>query len=141
MYLRTETRFYQEILPQLQTADGSKHRVNVPKIYFANCNLEGLVTDEEKATDPAAEVEPSRECEQGQGGVIVMEAIDTAERYFQDSPLTVPDAKRTLTAVAKLHAAAWEQTDLLEHAYDRLSRGRYHLATRHPKQLANMKEA
>lgn len=179
MYARTEVRFYNEFLPDLQraiarreqpdAADSSSpwsssslaNRDITPQIYRAHCNLDGLLTEEEAATDPngpgpvmvdwmtigAAEriVDDATNAagsniQDQWGSYIVMEAIPDSQ-YFQDSPISLDQAKKTLAAAAALHAAAWEDTALLRKAQERLSRGSYHLHTRNPKELAGMREA
>ena len=68
-----------------------------------------------------------------------METIDSP--YFQDSPIPLDQAKQTLSAVAGLHAAAWEDKELLNKADKWLSRGSYHLKTRNVKELAQMEQS
>lgn len=68
-----------------------------------------------------------------------METI--GEPYFQDSPISLENAKETLSAVAGLHASAWEDEELLTRADEWLSRGSYHLKTRNTKELAGMEQA
>jgi len=68
-----------------------------------------------------------------------MEGI--GEPYFQYSPITLVQAKETLTALAGLHAAAWEYHELLKKAEKRLSRGSYHLKTRNANELAGIEQA
>jgi hypothetical protein len=134
MYLRTEVRFYKEIMPDLQTRGFHA----APKIYHADYDLDGLVGEQEKATDQSIP-EPEEWSAEGKGGSIVMESI--GDPYFQDSPITMDQAKETLSAVAALHASAWEDAELLEKAERWLSRGSYHLKTRNVKELAGMEQA
>ena len=51
MYLRTEVRFYQDVLPDLQVAMGGEGGVSTPEIFAAGYDLGGLLTEEERATD------------------------------------------------------------------------------------------
>jgi len=134
MYLRTEVRFYKEIAPDLERRGFDA----APKIYYADCNLDGLIEEVEKATDQSVP-EPTEWSADGKGGSIVMESF--GEPYFQDSPITLDQAKETLSAVAALHASAWGDAELLEKSETWLSRGSYHLKTRNVKELAGMEQA
>ena len=135
MYLRTEIRFYKDVLPKLQ-----EHGFDaVPTIFSAEYHLDGLITEEEKATDQIYTCPNLPTAMEEHGGSLLMEAI--GEPFYQDSPISISEAKLCLEAVAKLHAAAWEQTDLLQLCEDRLSRGSYHLKTRNPKELEGMEQA
>ena len=151
MYLRTEVRFYQDVLPDLQAAMGDDGGVSTPEIFAAGYDLDGLLTEEERATDDPTKgpinVEWSNSCgtdakdlQQKKGGFIVMEAVSDTE-YMQDSPITIPQAKEALETIATFHASAWENKSLLEKAQDRLSKGSYHLKTRNPKEVAGLPEA
>jgi hypothetical protein len=152
MYLRTEVRFYQEMLPELQSAlGGAGGGVSTPEIYAAGYDLDGLLTEEEKATDDPTKgpvsVDWSNTCgtetgdiQQKKGGYIVMEAISDTD-YMQDSPITIPQAKEALGTIATFHASAWENQSLLQKAQDRLSKGSYHLKTRNPKEVAGLPDA
>ena len=133
MYLRTEVRFYNEIVPDL-----GQRGLSTPKIFKAHYDLDGLIGEGEKATDQTRE-EPKHWSAEGKGGYIIMESI--TEPYFQTSPITLDQAKETLSAVADLHASAWEDRSLLQKSEKLLSRGSYHLKTRNPKELAGMKQA
>lgn len=134
MYLRTEVLFYKNILPDLK--ERGFH--SVPQIFLADYNLGGLIDDTEKATDQSVP-EPDNWDADGKGGYIVMETID--EPYYQDSPISVDQAKQTLAAIADLHASAWEDKELLRKADNCLSRGSYHLKTRNTKELAAMTQS
>jgi len=149
MYLRTEVRFYKEIVPQLDrgrrlgeegTKDdcGSLSAQLVPKIYYADYDLDGLIGEDEYSTDQCVP-EPTGWSAKGKGGSIIMEYIGLP--YMQTSPITMDQAKQTLTAIAGLHASAWEDVELLKKANERLSRGSYHLKTRNVKELAGMVQA
>jgi hypothetical protein len=144
MYCRTEVCFYNEILPDLvQTsavfADATPH------VYLARYDLEGLIAEEEGATDPSSEgpIQVDWLHQAGadkKGGFLVMEGI-SHEDYFQDSPISIHQAKQTLSAIAGLHAAAWQDEAVLTRAADRLSRGSYHLKIRNPKELEGIPDA
>jgi len=151
MYLRTEVRFYQEILPDLLLAMGDEGGVSTPEIFAAGYDLDGLLTEEERATDDPTKgpisinwsdscSADSKDIQQKKGGYIVMEAISDTE-YMQDSPITIAQAKEALEAIATFHASAWENESLLAKAQERLSKGSYHLKTRNPKEVAGLPEA
>ena len=151
MYLRTEVRFYQDVLPDLQAAMGGEGGVGTPEIFAAGYDLDGLLTEDERATDDPTKgpvsVDWSNSCiadtndlQQKKGGYIIMEAVSDTE-YMQDSPITIPQAKEALETIANFHTSAWENKSLLEKAQDRLSKGSYHLKTRNPKEVAGLPEA
>lgn len=56
----------------------------------------------------------------GEGGGILM--LESVEGYTQLSPVNEKQAAIALAALAKLHAAAWEDADLLSKAASRLQR-------------------
>ncbi|CAJ1953705.1 unnamed protein product [Cylindrotheca closterium] len=134
MYLRTEVLFYKKLLPDLK--ERGFHAT--PDILLADFDLKGLIDEDEKATDQS-KPEPENWIVEGKGGHIIMEAIGNP--YYQDSPITLEQAKATLSAVAGLHAAAWEDKELLAKADKWLSRGSYHLKTRNVKELAGMEQS
>mmetsp|Transcript_24121 Transcript_24121/g.56852 ORF Transcript_24121/g.56852 Transcript_24121/m.56852 type:complete len:445 (+) Transcript_24121:98-1432(+) len=153
MYLRTEVRFYEEILPDLLSAMGGEGEgVSTPEIFAAGYDLDGLLTEEERATDDptkgplnvdwsaSCRSDTSNDIQQKKGGYIVMEAISESE-YMQDSPITIGQAKEALETIATFHASAWENKSLLGKAQDRLSKGSYHLKTRNPKEVAGLPDA
>jgi hypothetical protein len=150
LYMRTEVRFFNEILPMLQSSSGFQPAAT-PYIFRATCHLEGLVDEEEIPMEPSRRTQAdiddnallkssSSSSSLFRGGYIVMERISD-QRYHQESPLSQSQAKACLAAVAHFHAAAWEDSKLLQQANDRLSRGSYHLDTRHPQELMGMTDA
>jgi hypothetical protein len=162
MYCRTEVRFYNDILPELiATSSMSSSSPScsslfshaTPQIYLAQYDLDGILTESEGATDPsrpgpvnvdwmatATSKATDEHSTTMKGGYLIMEGM-SQEDYFQDSPITMDQAKQTLAAIAGLHASAWEDQTILTMAQERLSRGSYHLKTRNPKELANMSQA
>jgi hypothetical protein len=141
MYLRTEVRFYKELMPDLRQRGFDA----APNIYRADYNLHGWIGEDEQATDqsqpqPSDISLSSADESKKKGGYIVMESIGE-DHYFQDSPITMDQAKETLSAVAGLHASAWEDKELLQKSERWLSRGSYHLKTRNVKELAGMEQA
>ena len=136
MYLRTEILFYNMFIQDLK----ERGFVSVPDIFLANYDLDGLIEEDDKATDQSgSEPVDWKTTLNDKGGYIVMETIDSP--YFQDSPIPLDQAKRSLAAVAGLHAAAWEDQELLKKADKWLSRGSYHLKTRNVKELANIEQS
>ena len=138
MYLRTEVRFYNEFVPELDRRGFRGGGGGTPRIFYAGYDLEGLIGEDENSTDQTVP-EPQEWSALGKGGSILMEYIGNP--YFQESPITMDQAHETLSAVASLHAAAWEDVELLQKADRRLSRGSYHLKTRNVKELAGMEHA
>jgi hypothetical protein len=133
LYARTEVRFYNETLPKLKV-----FKDMAPVCYVANCNLEGLVSETDRAVD-VSNVDPEGDLK-GKGGFIILRLI-SSDHYFQDSPLSQAQVRQSLQAAAKLHAMAWENVDILEVASNRLSRGSYHLQLRAPKELQGILQA
>ena len=158
LYARTEARFYGEILPLLRSSGKLTTAHLAPDCHLAECNLDGLVGEEETATNvshaPAAlgkseaaerttittgDDKVSIDLLQGKGGALVLTSLGS-DKYFQKSPLSPHQASTCLAAVARLHAACWEDTAILSVVANRLSDmgGSYNLAVRNPKELKNM---
>jgi thiamine kinase-like enzyme len=138
MYGRTEARFYASMGPILR----QRGFVGTPKCYLAECDLSGWVPEDEKATakaDPSVD-KASLPDPQKKGGLLILECVSD-ETHFQDSPLTMDQCHSCLGAVAKLHAAAWQDKALLEQAEQTLSKASFHLSTRNPKELAGIVES
>jgi hypothetical protein len=150
LYMRTEVRFYNEILPLLQSSSSSGFKPATPHIFRATCHLDGLVDDDETPMEPSrrtqadiddnALVKSSCDSLFFHGGYILMECISD-QQYYQESPISKSDAKKCLAAVAHFHAAAWENSKLLQQANECLSRGSYHLDTRNPQEFLGMTDA
>ena len=159
LYSRTEARFYGEILPLLRSSGKLTTSHLAPDCHLAECNLDGLVGEEETATDvshvPSAllaangengttttitgDDKVSPDLLRGKGGTLVLTSLGS-DRYFQKSPLSPHQASTCLAAVARLHAACWEDVSILSVVASRLSDmgGSYNLAVRNPKELKNM---
>lgn len=140
LYARTEARFYSQFLPKLQ-AKGAFIGAT-PGVYCAEYELEGWIDEDEVATVPA---DPSIDKNllpnaESKGGLLILECISEAT-HFQDSPLEIAQCYACLEAVAELHAAAWQDVDLLREAEQRLSRASFHLSMRNPKELAGSVDA
>eukprot|EP00977_Amphora_coffeiformis_P004562 scaffold982_cov169-Amphora_coffeaeformis.AAC.15 len=157
LYIRNEVRFYQETLPRLQAKGFSA----APKVYIAQHNLykDWLPETEPSTTTPKEPaiypqlLEQQQACEHGGegemdaahrletgAGILVMECV-SEQRYRQDSPVSMEQAKLCLAAAADLHAAAWQDETLLRHVEERLSLASFHLSVRNPKELAGVEAA
>jgi len=97
-----------------------------PTCYLADYNLDGIFEDGSKEL-------------RGYGGALVLDSI-SKDDYFQQSPLNFLQAEVCLVSAARLHAAGWEDQNLLAQTADRLSSfgGSYHLNIRNPKEIENI---
>lgn len=139
MYARTEEHFYANMQPIL--AKRGFHAV--PKCYLSESDLTGWIRDDEKATCDTADATIDKDTlpnPQQKGGVLILDCI-SHETHYQDSPLTLDQCRSCLAAVAKLHAAAWQDAALLERADRELSKASFHLSTRNPKELLGIEES
>jgi thiamine kinase-like enzyme len=150
LYARTETRFYQEFLPKLNGASSSTSSSLAPHCYLAESNLDGLQMEgsiwDVSQSDPPPALLNNDETEkeillQGKGATLVLDSIPCPEEYYQESPLTDTQAKQSLSALAKLHACAWQDVALLQLAEERLSKTVYYLPLRNPNELKGMEES
>jgi len=147
VYLRTEVRFYNEIVPVLLASnDDMMLRRQIPKCFNATYDLSGLIEEDSPTTD-ASQPSPLPQDEEQigalletKGGHMLIESLSPSHGYFQDSPITPQQSLACLKAVAELHASAWGDLVLLQQVNDRLSSagGSYHLQFRNPKELQNM---
>ena len=129
-YIRTEARFYAEFAPTL-----AARGVSLARAALVVDRTEALVGRE--VQEPAGEEPPEsalKEC----GAMLLLEPV---VGYEQASPLAPSRAALALAAVAKLHAAAWEDRELLSAAAGRLQRhgGSFALSIRNPKELSKIK--
>mmetsp|Transcript_42738 Transcript_42738/g.72926 ORF Transcript_42738/g.72926 Transcript_42738/m.72926 type:complete len:491 (-) Transcript_42738:881-2353(-) len=148
VYLRTEVRFYNEIVPLLLAGDSSGVlQKYLPKVHHADYNLNGLVPEDSPSTDakqlspfPSNDEQAKGELLKEKGGYILLQSLSPSHGYFQDSPIPLEQSLSCLTAVAELHASAWGNVPLLQTIHDRLSSagGSYQLQFRNPKELQNM---
>lgn len=161
VYLRTEVRFYNEIVPLLLAAssdNGNDHGASaaplqkyLPNVYHAAYDLDGLVSEDCPTTN-AKQPSPFPEDggEEGEarkhqlltdkGGHMLLESLSPSHGYFQSSPISLQQSLSCLKAVAELHASAWGNQKLLQTINDRLSSagGSYQLQFRNPKEMQNM---
>ena len=153
VYLRTEVRFYDELVPLLlspssgaDNGGGISLAEHLPKVHGTSCDLSGLIPDGSPTTDAGqacpydeGDDEARDDALRGRGGHIVLQSLGTGG-YFQDSPLTLERSRQCLVAAARLHASAWGDRGLLATVADRLSDagGSYSLRFRNPKELEGM---
>lgn len=137
LYGRTEVRFYKEILPLLVKKG---FPVNLtPTCHVAESySLDGLIDETSVAwqTDDKTAM-PTLEQTMDKTAFLVLDSMDM-NQYYQKSPLSTSEALKCLESVAQLHAAAWEDSELLQNAEQRMARGSYHLSTRNPKEFQDM---
>lgn len=127
LYIRNELRFYDEFAGTLRSRG-----VSIPAVsHMVDENLDGIEQYDE---------EPPPELLSRCGALVFMEPLADPTRYEQTSPLTPSQAKRLLSAAARLHAAAWEDESLLSRAAERLQRhgGSFALTARNPKELREL---
>ena len=151
VYLRTEVRFYDEVVPLLLSSsevNGGESRLaeHLPRVYGTSCDLSGLIPEDHPTTD-AKQPCPYDEGDdrardhalRGRGGHIVLQSLGSG-RYYQDSPVSLEGSRQCLVAAARLHASAWGDRGLLTRVADRLSDagGSYQLRFRNPKELEGM---
>ena len=145
MYGRTEARFYRDVLPQLPLLQAS-----APRVWHVEYDLDPFFADDIPANAPAGPPPPAYTSggaatddtiTRTTAGVwIVLDCISPAT-HFQASPLTLNQTRSCLDAAATLHAAMWEQRDLLRLCHTQLSRASFALPLRNPKELVGMERA
>jgi hypothetical protein len=131
IYLRTEVRFYNEIVPLLSSARLIKH---LPTIVDASYDLDNLIPENSPTTfanqpSPLSSVEQEQRDQllKNKGGHILLQSLSPSTTnisnvtYYQDSPITTEQSSMCLMALAELHASAWEDGPLLQQISDRLS--------------------
>ena len=164
IYLRTEVRFYNEILPLLLHCTSNHHLgKHLPAVIDASYNLDSLIPEDSPTTFanqpsplPAEDYNETRQQYQQQqrdqllknkGGHILLQSLSSSiptnisnVTYYQDSPMTIDQSSMCLTALAELHASAWGNVPLLQQISDRLSNagGSYSLQFRNPNELLNI---
>mmetsp|Transcript_0 Transcript_0/g.1 ORF Transcript_0/g.1 Transcript_0/m.1 type:complete len:459 (+) Transcript_0:74-1450(+) len=157
LYARTEIRFYDEFLTSLRSKLSCGWPI-APDCYYAQCDLSGLVAEDESpsAVDalPAYHTASSSDDDDddeiilksdsfiGRGGSLLLKSINPIT-HMQHSPLTMSQASQCLAAAAKLHAAGWQDESLLQRASQRLcdNGGSYHLRIRNPNEIRDMEQS
>ena len=148
LYSRTEARFYSDILPLLKE---SSDWAIAPKCHLAESFLDELIGEEESASakptpdDEENNNDPKYDDKDtsillGKGGNLILESL--TDGYYQTSPLTIPQASLCLSAIAKFHATAFGNKEILQQVSHKLCEygGSYHLKNRNPKELVKIRD-
>mmetsp|Transcript_18785 Transcript_18785/g.52483 ORF Transcript_18785/g.52483 Transcript_18785/m.52483 type:complete len:473 (-) Transcript_18785:39-1457(-) len=146
LYSRTEARFYSDILPLMREKTKCGWDI-APNCFLAETTLDGLIAEHEStsakenesADDPSYD-ENDTTVFDNRGGLLVLESLKS--NFYQKSPLTPEEATECLEAIAKFHATAYEDGEVLKIVSDRLCEygGSYHLKNRNPKELKNIQK-
>jgi thiamine kinase-like enzyme len=146
LYSRTEARFYSDILPLLKESSSSDWEI-APTCHLAESYLNDLIGEEESAAakpsgdndDPNYDKD-NTSILQGKGGNLILESLK--EGYYQTSPLSPSQASQCLSAVAKFHAAAFANKEILQQVSQKLCEygGSYHLKNRNPSELIKIRD-
>ena len=128
-YIRTEARFYEEFAPTLASRGVSL--VRVPLIVDRTEALGDCEVHEPAGKQPPESA--LKDC----GAMLFLEPV---VGYECTSPLSASRAALALAGLAKLHAAAWEDGELLSAAARRLQRhgGAFALSVRNPQELSQV---
>jgi len=146
-----EARFYFDVLPLLKK--NIKEILpdwNIaPTCHLAETYLHGLIDEAESTSaklsaseeypDPSYD-ESDSSILHNKGGVLILESLKGD--FYQTSPLTQSQASQCLTAIARFHATAFEDKEILSVVSDKLCEygGSYHLKNRNPKELENLEK-
>ena len=122
LYMRNEVRFYSEF-PELK-----ERGVRYPMVY-------GVEDQLEKVTGQLGGAVPEEPSDLSKCGALLW--MEPVLGYDQGSPLPADKSALILSAVARLHAASWEDTNLLRRASERLQHpgGSFALKIRNPAEL------
>ncbi|GMI30139.1 hypothetical protein TrRE_jg9531, partial [Triparma retinervis] len=124
-YIRNEIRFYRDYAPVLVGRG-----VPLPVLLGSTDNFEALGPDHMHC-DPG----PQPNLEEPLGGMLFLSFLPPAD-YYQASPLSFDEVCSTLKAIARLHASAWEDVELLEELQSATGiAGSYTLPNRNPIEL------
>ncbi len=146
LYARTEARFYAEILPLLRGKTKNNWDI-APTCHLAETTLIDLIGEEEStsAKPSATDADPSYDENdtsilQNKGGVLILDSLKGD--FYQTSPLTPDQASQCLKAIAKFHATAFQDVDILSTVSTKLCEygGSYHLKNRNPRELREMEQ-
>eukprot|EP00928_Gymnodinium_smaydae_P014053 TRINITY_DN15095_c0_g2_i1.p1 TRINITY_DN15095_c0_g2~~TRINITY_DN15095_c0_g2_i1.p1 ORF type:complete len:515 (+),score=120.00 TRINITY_DN15095_c0_g2_i1:59-1603(+) len=115
---RNEARFYEEFAPEL-----SKRGVRLLDCFFI---------------DDRIKLDEGDDAALRQSGMLLL--LDSAEGYYQLSPLTRAQAERSLKLLAGLHAAAWQDSYMLTEVAARLhaTAGYWTLEKRGEEEMSKM---
>ena len=147
LYARTEARFYSDILPLLRERTLDDWDI-APNCFIAETALGGLIEEHESTSaksndsedeDPSYNEDNTAVLE-NKGGLLVLESLKG--KFYQTSPLDPNQATSCLEAIARFHAAAFQDEAILSNVSDKLCEygGSYHLKNRNPKELKNIKK-
>jgi len=103
---RAEIRFYLEFADLLRSRGLPLLKAFLSEEHLPGLDLEGV---------PDSQLEGLLR----QGGALLV--LESADGYMQASPLNADQARQSLGALAKMHAAAWQDEHLLRAAADRLN--------------------
>lgn len=123
-----------------------------PEIYLAEYNLEGLMDEgestEAQSNSSSTTFDPQYDendlsALEGRYGMIVMDNAEKVHHCFQRAPLRQAMAVAAVKAIAKFHATAFENEEILSKISERLCRygGSYHLKNRNPKEMLHLVSA
>ena len=120
--MRNEVRFYSEF-PELK-----ERGVRYPMVY-------GVEDQLEKVTGQLGGAVPEEPSDLSKCGALLW--MEPVLGYDQGSPLPADKSALILSAVARLHSASWEDTNLLKRASERLQHpgGSFALKIRNPAEL------
>mmetsp|Transcript_4178 Transcript_4178/g.12612 ORF Transcript_4178/g.12612 Transcript_4178/m.12612 type:complete len:500 (+) Transcript_4178:3-1502(+) len=116
---RSEARFYRGFVPKL-----AARGVPFLRAFWVDERFEALAPPGSEVTEVAAPPSSGRADEQEahaslrSTGMLLL--LESAEGYSQASPLDAEQAGCTLRLLARMHAAAWEDRELLARAADQL---------------------
>jgi len=146
LYARTESRFYTNILPLLKEKSRDQNWNIAPNCHCAEAILHGLIEEHESTSaktttdnDPCYTAEDTKVL-QGKGGFLILDSLQGD--FYQTSPLNILEASRCLKAIARFHAIAFQDVDILKHVAENLCEygGSYHLANRNPNELRDIEQ-
>lgn len=146
LYARTESRFYTTIFPLLKEKLRDENWNIAPHCHCSEAILHGLIEEHESTSakstsdnDPYYTVEDTKIL-QGKGGFLILDSLQGD--FYQTSPLNILEASRCLKAIARFHAIAFQDVDILKRVSENLCEygGSYHLANRNPKELRDIEQ-
>ncbi len=158
LYARTEARFYSDILPLLRAKTSSSLSSSstntrcsrwdiAPTCHLAETTLIDLIGEEESTSAKPSETDADPTYDendtsilQNKGGLLILDSLKG--NFFQTSPLTPDQASQCLRAIAKFHATAFQDQDILSTVSETLCEygGSYHLKNRNPRELREMEQ-
>jgi hypothetical protein len=146
LYARTESRFYSTILPLLKEKSKDLNWTIAPTCHCAESNLFDLIEEHESTSaksvtdDDPDYSEDNTSILHGKGGLLILDSLNRG--FYQTSPLNPLEAIQCLKAIARFHAMAFQDKDILKRVSENLCEygGSYHLANRNPKELKDIEQ-